>query len=66
MYKQTNINTLTQKSTIPGITGQFMNGLFNTLLITVNTSEISVTGLSCSSIINERVVGNTTNLTILW
>ncbi len=39
----------TQESTIPGITGGYVNGVTNTILITVNTTETSVTGLSCYS-----------------
>ncbi len=39
-----------QESTIPGFAGRYVNGAFNTVLITVNTTETSVTGLSCSSI----------------
>ncbi len=48
----------------PGITARYVNGVTNTLLITVNTTEISVTGLSCYSIVNLTLVPNTIDVTI--
>ena len=54
----------TQESTIPGITGGLVNGVTNTLLITVNTMEMSVTGLSCYSIVNLVLVPSTINVII--
>ena len=53
-----------QESTIPGITGRYVNGVTNTLLITVNTAETSVTGLSCYSIVNLTLVSSTIDMTI--
>ena len=53
-----------QVSTIPGFAGRYVNGAFNTVLITVNTTETSVTGLSCSSIIDNVIVPSTINVTI--
>ncbi len=53
-----------EESSIPGITGSYVNGTFNTLLITVNTTETSVTGLRC--IISEilELLPSTINVTI--
>ncbi len=52
-----------QESTIPGITGSYVNGAsFNTFLITIYTTETSVTGLSCDSI--GVLVPSTINVTI--
>ncbi len=53
-----------QVSTIPCITGRYVNGVTNTLLITVNTAETSVTGLSCYSIVNLTLVSSTIDMTI--
>ncbi len=53
-----------QASTIPGFAGGYVNGAFNTVLITVNTTETSVTGLSCYSIVDSVVVPSTINVTI--
>ena len=53
-----------QESTIPGITGSYVNGATNTLLITVNTTETSVTGLSCYIVVNLVLVPSTINVTI--
>ncbi len=58
------INPHIQESTISGITGIFMDRVFNTLFITVNTTETSVTGLSCSNILNGTVFKSTIKLTI--
>ncbi len=58
------INPLIQESTISGITGKFMDRVFNTLLITVNTTETSVTGLRCSYVLNGTVFPSTIKLTI--
>ncbi len=52
-----------QVSTIPGIAGSYVNGV-NTLLITINTTETSVTGLSCYSIANVTLVPSTIDVTI--
>ncbi len=41
-----------------------MDGVFNTLLITVNTTETSVTGLRCSNFDNNTAFGSTIKLTI--
>ncbi len=57
-------NPLIQESTIFGITGKFTDGVFNTLLITVNTTETSVTGLRCSNVILGTVFTSTIRLTI--
>ncbi len=51
-----------QESTIPGFAGRRVNGAVNTVLITVNTTETSVTGLSCYSI--GVLVTSTINVTI--
>ncbi len=51
-----------QESTIPGFAGRHVNGALNTVLITVNTTETSVTGLSCYS--NSVIVPSTINVTI--
>ncbi len=53
-----------QVSTIPGFAGRRVNGAVNTVLITVNTTETSVTGLSCSSIIDSVLVPSTVNVTV--
>ncbi len=53
-----------QESTIPGFAGRRLNGALNTVLITVNTTETSVTGLSCSSFIDNVLVPSTINVTI--
>ncbi len=53
-----------QKSSIPGFTARNVNGVTNTLLITINTTETSVTGLSCYSIIGRVLVPSTINVTI--
>ncbi len=53
-----------QESTIPGITGRYVNGVTNTLLITVNTTETSVTGLSCFITVGLALVPSTINVTI--
>ncbi len=53
-----------QESTIPGITGSYVNGVTNTLLITVNTTETSVTGLSCFITVGFALVPSTINVTI--
>ena len=58
------INPLIEESTISGITGRFMDGVFNTLLITVNTTETSVTGLRCSHFFNNIAFRSTIKLTI--
>ncbi len=55
---------LNEESSIPGITGSYVNGAFNTLLITVNTTETSVTGLICFTTVHRLLVGNTINVTI--
>ncbi len=52
-----------QVSTIPGITGRYVNGV-TTLLITINTTKTSVTGLSCYSIVNVTLVQSTIDVTI--
>ena len=51
-------------SSIPGITGSYVNGAFNTFLITINTTETSVIGLSCIILVNFEPVPSTINLTI--
>ncbi len=53
-----------EESSIPGITGSYVNGVFNTLLITVNTTETSVTGLNCFTSVNLVLVRSTVNVTI--
>ncbi len=53
-----------EESSIPGIIGSYVNGEPNTLLIIVNTTETSVTGLSCFIIVNFEPVPSTINLTI--
>ncbi len=53
-----------QASTIPGFAGRRVNGAVNTILITVNTTKTSVTGLSCSSFIDNDLVPSTINVTI--
>ncbi len=55
---------LIEESTISGITGRFMDGVFNTLLITVNTTETSVTGLRCSNFFNNTAFRSIIKLTI--
>ncbi len=57
-------NPLIEESNISGITGRFMDGVFNTLLITINTTETSVTGLKCSNVILGTVFTSTIKLTI--
>ncbi len=57
--------TFNQIPSIPGFSGRYVNGVPNTLLITVNTTETSVTGLRCLIINQNRVqVSNTINVTI--
>ncbi len=56
--------SLNEDTSIPGITGRYVNGVFNTLLITVNTTETSVTGLSCFISVNLVLVQSTVNVTI--
>ncbi len=58
------INPLIGESTISGITGRFMDRVFNTLFITVNTTETSVTGLRCSNFFNNTAFRRTIKLTI--
>ncbi len=53
-----------QESTIPGITGRYVNGVTSTLLITVNTTETSVIGLSCFITVGLGLVPSTINVTI--
>ncbi len=53
-----------QQPYIPGFSGRYVNGVANTLLITVNTTETSVTRLSCYSVVNLVVVPSTINMTI--
>ncbi len=53
-----------EESSIPGITGSYVNGAFNTLLITVNTTETSVTGLSCFITMDLEAVPSAINVTI--
>ena len=53
-----------EDSSIPGITGSYVNGAFNTLLITVNTTETSVTGLICFTTVHRLLVRNTISVTI--
>ncbi len=49
-----------EDSSIPGITGSYVNGTLNTLLITVNTTETSVIGLICFTTVHRFLVRNTT------
>ena len=53
-----------QEPSIPGFTASYVNGVPNTLLITVNTTETSVTGLSCFITVDLVVVPSTINVTI--
>ncbi len=53
-----------QEPSIPGFTGSYVNGVPNTLLITVNTTETSVTGLSCFIIENLVLVPSTIHVTM--
>ena len=53
-----------EESSIPGITGSYVNGTLNTLLITVNTTATSVTGLSCFISVGLELVPGTINVTI--
>ncbi len=53
-----------QESSIPGFTGRYLNGVSNTLLITINTTETSVTGLRCLISLNSEVVNSTINVNI--
>ena len=53
-----------QESSIPGFTGRYVNEYHNTVLITVNTTETSVTGLSCFFVVNRVLVPHTINVTI--
>ncbi len=53
-----------QQPSIPGFTGSYVNGVPNTLLITVNTTETSVTGLRCYITVNQVVVPSTIHVTI--
>ncbi len=53
-----------QEPNIPGFTGSYVNGVPNTLLITINTTETSVTGLRCYIIENLVLVPSTINVTI--
>ncbi len=53
-----------QESNIPGFTASYVSGVPNTLLITVNTTETSVTGLRCYIIENLVLVPSTINVTI--
>ncbi len=54
-----------QESTIPGFIGGYANGVTsNTFIITVNTTETSVTGLVCFSIVNRSLVPSTINVVI--
>ncbi len=52
------------QESIPGFTGRHLNRGSNILLITVNTTETSVTGLSCYSIVGLALVSRTINVTI--
>ncbi len=62
--REQQINPIIEDSTISGITGRFMDGVFNTLLITVNTMETSVTGLRCTNSFNNTAFRSTIKLTI--
>ncbi len=53
-----------QEPNIPGFTGSYVNGVPNTLLITINTTETSVTGLSCFITVNHVVVPSTIHVTM--
>ncbi len=53
-----------EESNIPGITGSYVNGAFNTLLIIINTTETSVTGVSCFITMDLEAVRSTINVTI--
>ncbi len=53
-----------ENSSIPGITGSYVNGAFNTLLITVNTTETSLIGLICLTAVHRFLDKNTINVTI--
>ncbi len=53
---------LTQESGIPRITG--IEVASSTLLITVNTTETSVRGFSCFSVVNLDLVRSTINVTV--
>ncbi len=53
-----------QQPNIPGFTGSYVNGVPNTLLITINTTETSVTALICFITVNHAVVPSTIHVTI--
>ncbi len=53
-----------QESSIPGFTGRYVNEDHHTVLITVNTTETSVTGLICFNTVNRVLVPHTINVTI--
>ena len=53
-----------EESTIPGFIGGYVNGVTNAFIITVNTTETSVTGLICFSIEKRGLVPSTVNVTI--
>ncbi len=53
-----------QQPSIPGFTASFVNGAPNTILITVNTTETLVTGLSCIITVNQVIVPSTIHVTI--
>ncbi len=53
-----------RESSIPGFTGRYVNKDHNTVLITVNTTDTSVKGLSCFITVNRVLVPHTINVTI--
>ncbi len=53
-----------EESTIPGFIGGYVNEVTNTFIITVNTTETSVTGLTCFSIVNRGLLPSTINVII--